>query len=170
MPYHLVQRGNNRQACFFAEEDYRLYLSLLKDYSQRYGVNVHAYVLMTNHYHLLATPSNEDSISRMMQCLGSRYAYYMNKQYRRSGTMWEGRHKSSVVDKQNYLLKCYRYIELNPVRANMVAQPEEYLWSSYSTNAWGDHSDWLVAHEGYRELGRSHSERCTAYRELSVGF
>ena len=105
VPYHLVQRGNNREVCFFAEDDYRLYLGLLKDYSQRYGVAVHAYVLMTNHIHLLATPESKDSLSRLMQCLGSRYAYFMNKHYRRSGTVWEGRHKSSAVDEQNYLLK-----------------------------------------------------------------
>ena len=103
---------------------------------RRYEVQLHAYVLMTNHVHFLMTPLVEDGISRVMKVVGSRYAYYMNKTYRRPGTVWEGRHKASAVQVQDYLLKCYRYIELNPVAANMVARPEEYQWSSYGSNAW----------------------------------
>ena len=168
-PYHIVQRGNNREACFYAEDDYWLYLELLQDYSARYGVQVHAYVLMTNHYHLLLTPESEDSISRLMKAQGSRYAFYMNKKYKRSGTVWEGRHKSSVVDADAYLLKCYRYIELNPVRACMVNMPEEYRWSSYTVNAWGDENQWLTPHPVYLQLGHHVEERCCAYRELFRG-
>jgi len=166
MPYHIVQRGNNREACFYCDEDYQLYLELLQDYSQRYDVQIHAYVLMTNHYHLLATPKEPDSISRMMKAQGSRYAFYTNKRHKRSGTVWEGRHKSSVVDQTAYLLKCYRYIELNPVRANMVEMPEEYRWSSYGVNAWGDYSSWLKPHIEFKKLGQLEEERCYAYCEL----
>ena len=166
LPYHLVQRGNNREACFYGDLDYQLYLELLQEYGQRYGVYVHAYVLMTNHVHLLMTPDSEDSISRLMKALGSRYAFYMNKRYRRTGTMWEGRHKSNVVDAEAYLLKCYRYIELNPVRAGMVEMPEEYRWSSYCVNAWGDKNEWLTPHSTYLAINNDKEKRCFAYREL----
>lgn len=166
MPYHIVQRGNNREACFYCDDDYQLYLELLGDYSDRYKVSVHAYILMTNHIHLLVTPAYADSVSRMMQSLASRYAFFMNKLHKRSGTVWEGRHKSSVVDAADYLLKCYRYIELNPVRANMVSRPEEYRWSSYGVNAWGDKSNYLSHHSEYLNLGTDSEERCLAYREL----
>lgn len=166
MPYHIIQRGNNREACFFNLTDYQFYLDLLVRISARYEVYVHAYVLMTNHIHLLATPSETDGISRMTRVVGSRYAQYVNKRYRRTGTMWEGRHKSSLIDSENYLLKCYRYIEMNPVRANMVERPEEYRWSSYHSNAWGDVSEIVTPHSEYLALGRSVETRCRSYREL----
>lgn len=126
LPYHLVQRGNNRKACFFDSADREHYLDLLSQTSQLYGVAIHAYVLMTNRIHLLLTPEQSESISRLTRVVGSRYAQYVNKKYSRTGTLWEGRHKSSPVDTQTYLLKCYRYIELNPVRARMVDKPDEY--------------------------------------------
>ena len=121
LPFHIVQRGNNRDATFFAEQDYHFYLECLYDASIRYGVAIHAYVLMTNHVHLLMTPELETSISLVMQSIGRRYVQYVNKEYRRTGTLWERRHKESLVDGDNYLLTCSRYIELNPVSANMVA-------------------------------------------------
>ena len=136
--YHIVQRGNNREACFFDPDDYQRYLEFLVESLHRYDVSLHAYVLMTNHIHLLMTPKNKEGISRVMKVVGSRYAQYMNKKYNRTGTLWEGRHKPSVIDSQTYLFTCYRYIELNPVAAGMVARPEEYQWSSYGVNAWGD--------------------------------
>lgn len=126
-PCHVIQRGNNRKASFFSAQDYQFYLECLYDACQRYGVKVHAYVLMTNHVHLLLTPKREDSISLTMQSIGRRYVQYINKEYRRTGTLWESRHKASLVDEDNYLLTCMRYIELNPVRTNMVEQP---LWLS----------------------------------------
>lgn len=166
MPYHVVQRGNNREACFFAIEDYQYYLELLAQLLPKYGAQLHSYVLMTNHIHLLITPLEIDSISRLTQVLGSRYAHYINKTYKRTGTLWEGRHKSSAVDSEKYLLKCYRYIELNPVTANMVVRPEEYRWSSYGVNAWGDDPKIVTFHDEYLRLGSEVSERCRAYREL----
>ncbi len=164
-PYHIVQRGNNREACFIEPENYQYYLELWKDNARLYGVAVHAYCLMTNHIHFLVTPENEDSVSRAISVIGSRYAWYFNKTYKRSGTVWEGRHKSSLVQSNRYFLTCCRYIEMNPVVAGMVRKPEEYRWSSYRVNAWGSQSE-LTQHDEYLGLGFSPEERCHAYREL----
>ncbi len=164
-PYHIVQRGNNREACFIESDNYRYYLELWTECSQRYGVDVHAYCLMTNHIHFLLTPQEKDSISRVMRVVGSRYAYYFNRRYGRTGTMWEGRHKSSLVQTDRYFLICSRYIELNPVVAGMVNKPEQYRWSSYLVNAWGGESN-LTPHDEYLKLGRDSKIRCHAYREL----
>ena len=164
-PYHIVQRGNNREACFIEPENYQYYLALWKEVSMRYGVLVHAYCLMTNHVHFLVTPEHDDSISRTTKVVGSRYAQYINKQYDRTGTLWEGRHHSSLIQTEKYLLICYRYIELNPVTANMVKKPEEYYWSSYGSNAWGDES-WITPHTEYIQMGQTQDERCYHYREL----
>jgi len=165
LPYHVVQRGNNREACFIEPENYQFYLELWQQLSRRYGVEVHAYCLMTNHIHFLATPTSESALSDTMKVVGSRYACYINKSYRRTGTLWEGRHRSSLVQSERYLLTCMRYIELNPVRAGMVSRPEEYRWSSYHVNGWGDES-WLTHHDEYRRLGDSQEARCHAYREI----
>jgi len=164
-PYHIVQRGNNRDACFIEPENYQFYLELWKEASKRYGVSVHAYCLMTNHIHVLATPDEKTSLSNTMKVVGSRYAQYINKKYKRTGTLWEGRHRSSLVQTEKYFLTCCRYIELNPVVAGMVERPEEYKWSSYHCNAWGDES-WLIAHEEYIRLGSTNEERYINYRSL----
>ena len=164
-PYHIVQRGNNREACFIEPDNYQFYLELWKECSQRYGVEVHAYCLMTNHVHFLVTPEKSDSISRTTRVVGSRYAYYFNKLYKRTGTVWEGRHKSSLVQSDQYFLTCSRYIELNPVVAGMVVKPEQYKWSSYLINAWGGMSS-LTPHDEYLKLGSDSKTRCYAYREL----
>ncbi|MHB8474175.1 MAG: transposase [Gammaproteobacteria bacterium] len=168
LPYHIVQRGNNREACFIEPENYQYHLELWRQMAGRYGVSVHAYCLMTNHVHFLATPLSKDSLSNAMRVVGSRYAQYVNLRYQRTGTLWEGRHRASLVQTDRYLLCCYRYIELNPVRAAMVMRPEEYRWSSYGSNAWGD-AGWLVPHEEYLRLGASDTARCSAYRELFRG-
>jgi putative transposase len=165
LPYHVVQRGNNREPCFIETENYQFYLELWESLSRRYGVSVHGYCLMTNHIHFLVTPHKKSSISNTMRVVGSRYAQYINKMYQRTGTLWEGRHRSSLVQSNRYLLTCMRYIELNPVRAGMVERPEEYLWSSYGTNAWGDCS-WLTPHAEYLVLGKGLVERQRAYRDL----
>lgn len=120
MPCHVVQRGINRDATFYSDDDYLFYLTCLDDGMKRYRVAVHAFVLMTNHVHLLMTPNDNEGISRLMQSIGRRYVQYVNKTYRRTGTLWESRHKASLVQEEQYLLKCYRYIELNPVRAEIV--------------------------------------------------
>ena len=165
LPYHLVQRGNNREACFIEPENYQFYLELWREVTRRYGLAVHAYCLMTNHVHFLVTPERGDAVSNTMKVVGSRYAQYVNLRYKRTGTLWEGRHRASLVQTECYLLCCYRYIELNPVRAGMVARPDEYRWSSYGCNAWGD-AGWLRPHEEYTRLGGTADARCYAYREL----
>jgi putative transposase len=165
LPYHIVQRGNNREACFIEEENYRFYLELWEQVSRQKSVAVHAYCLMTNHIHFLVTPKEQSSISETMKIVGSRYAQYINKRYSRTGTLWEGRHRSSLVQEGRYLLTCYRYIENNPVRAGMVSRPEEYCWSSYGSNAWGD-AHWISPHYEYLQLGQNQEEICYAYREL----
>ncbi len=137
MPCHVIQRGNNRQVCFYADEDYLFYKECLLDACKRYHVVTHAYVLMTNHVHLLMTPEDADGISAVMQSVGRRYVQYINKMYCRSGTLWEGRYKASIVSAEDYLLACYRYIEMNPVVASMVEHPGDYRWSSYRANSAG---------------------------------
>lgn len=123
---------------------------------------------MTNHIHFLATPSTETSLSNTMKVVGSRYAQYINRKYKRTGTLWEGGHRASLVQQDRYFLTCCRYIELNPVRATMVSRPEEYRWSSYGANAWGDTS-WIVPHQEYLRLDDNQERRCHAYRELFKG-
>jgi putative transposase len=166
IPCHIIQRGNNREACFFTEDDYLYYLYQLGDACRRYKVQLHAYVLMTNHTHLLMTPSEETGISRVMQSLGRRYVQYINKTYRRTGTLWESRHKSSLVQADDYLLACYRYIELNPVRAAMVTHPADYVWSSYRANAYGKGNRYLTVHPLYLGLGTTSISREKTYRAL----
>lgn len=132
--HHIIQRGNNRSACFFSAEDYRFYLESVAAGAARYHCAIHAYVLMTNHVHLLATPRESEGLSLMMRYLGSRYVRYVNSVYKRSGTLWGGRYKSSVIDSERSLLSCCRYIEFNPVRAGILAAPSDYpllkLWRS----------------------------------------
>ena len=166
VPSHVVQRGNHRNTCFFATDDYDFYLVCLGEACRRYTVSLHAYVLMTNHVHLLMTPSTPEGISRVMQLLGNRYVQYVNRTYRRTGTLWEGRHKSSLVDAERYLLSCYRYIELNPVRARMISHPADYRWSSYQHHANGQENPLIIDHETFLRLGRSVAERQHAYRAL----
>jgi len=166
MPHHVIQRGNNRPICFFSDENYHAYLDYLHTACQRYGVALHAYVLMTNHSHLLMTPECRDGISQVMQSLGRGYVQHVNKQLKRSGTLWEGRHKSSLIDADDYLLACYRYIELNPVRAAMVDHPGDYPWSSYRANAYGTPNSKIMTHPLYDALATSPKIRQRVYREL----
>jgi len=129
IPWHIIQRGNNRSACFYSDQDYLRYLDTLKEQAVKYGCQIHAYVLMINHVHLLLTPEKEQSASLFMKHLGQRYVQYINRTYKRSGTLWEGRFRSCLTQSEDYVLACYRYIELNPVRANMVGHPRNYPWS-----------------------------------------
>lgn len=166
IPQHIIQRGHNREPCFLAEQDYRRYLEDLQTSAEKYLCRIHAYVLMTNHVHLLVTPTQEQGIAEMMQSLGRRYVYYINRTYRRSGTLWEGRYKASLIDSDAYLLTCMRYIELNPLRAQMVNHPGEYRWSSYAANAQGRTDTLLSYHPLYIALGLTVNDRQQAYREL----
>lgn len=166
LPVHVVQRGNNRAPIFFDERDYRAYMKWLKAAAEKYGCEVHAYVLMTNHVHLLVTPEDETGVSRMMQYIGRYYVPYINHTYGRTGTLWEGRYKSSLVDADGYFLTCSRYIELNPVRAAMVSHPREYVWSSYAVNAEGKVDTLVKPHPLYTSLGANEKARQQAYEAL----
>lgn len=166
VPQHVIQRGNNREPCFYGDEDYSRYLGDLREAAERNHCRVHAYVLMTNHAHLLVTPMQEYGVTHMMQALGRKFVRYINHSYRRTGTLWEGRYKSSLIDSEAYLLTCMRYIELNPVRAGMVNHPGDYRWSSYAANAYGRADPILTPHPLYQQLGTD-TEKCQhAYREL----
>ena len=166
IPWHIIQRGNNRSACFYAEADYRRYLRDLGEQAGKYGCRIHAYCLMTNHVHLLVTPALVESAGLMMKHLGQRYVQYINRTYRRTGTLWEGRFRSCLAQDDTYVLACYRYIELNPVRAGMVAHPAEYSWSSYRCNGQGQQNTLLTPHQQYLALGQSMEERHSRYRGL----
>lgn len=167
--HHVIQRGNNRDACFYVEADYKAYLAFLKDAAVKYEVVIHAFVLMTNHVHLLVTPANAEGVSRMMQAQGRKYVQYFNHTHGRTGTLWEGRYKSTLVDSEPYLLTVYRYIELNPVRAEMVTHARDYPWSSYRHNALGKEIQLITPHRQYRLLGKTGEERQQAYRALFRG-
>lgn len=166
VPVHIIQRGNDRKVCFGSDEDMVAYIHWLKDYAKKYVVDIHAWVLMTNHVHLLCTPQQEGGVSSMIQSLGRRYVRYFNHQYRRTGTLWEGRFKSCLVQSESYLLEVYRYIELNPVRAAMVDDPGDYSWSSYQVNALGKVSDLCTPHEEYQRLAKTKPTRLKRYRYL----
>jgi len=166
IPLHIIQRGNNRQVCFYTDRDYVVYLDKLHQYSLTLEVDVHSFVLMTNHVHLLLTPRTEQGASNLLQALGRYYVLYINSTYARTGTLWEGRFKASLINSLEYLLTVSRYIELNPVRANMVQDPAEYPWSSYRFNAMGKPIKLLKPHQIYLSLGNTEQERQKAYRSL----
>ena len=166
VPQHIIQRGINRQACFISDKDFASYAYWLDQSARQYQVAIHAWVFMTNHVHILATPQTEQGVSRMMQATGRHYVRYFNHSYGRTGTLWEGRFKSCLVDVEDYLLACHRYIELNPVRAGMVAVPEDYTWSSYKANGFGKQMRLWTPHRVYLELGVTMRERAVAYRGL----
>jgi putative transposase len=165
-PHHIILRGNNRQPIFAGSSDYEKLLGLLDDYSKQFRVAIHAYVLMSNHLHLLATPASDDGVPQLMQALGRSYVRYFNNRQGRTGTLWEGRYKSTLIQAERYLLACMVYIDLNPVRAGMVGDPADYPWSSH-LHYIGRRSDRLITpHPLYWELGNTPFARDAAYREL----
>ena len=166
IPWHIIQRGNNRAVSFNAEADYQFYLHYLKEFADKFGCQIHAYVLMTNHVHLLLTPDKADSAALLMKHLGQRYVQHFNRTYQRSGTLWEGRFRSCLTQTEDYVLACYRYIELNPVRASMVMKPQDYRWSSYHANGLGRANALITPHDQYQRLARNDNERRQAYRAL----
>ncbi len=163
---HIVQRGHSCEPVFFENDDYQAYLGWLKEAADRYCCDIHAYVLMSNHIHILATPREKQSISRMMQYVGRRYVPYINQTYGTSGSLWEGRFKASLISDEDYLLTCMRYIELNPLRASMVKSPGYYRWSSYRHNAQGKDDATVTEHPLYTAMGRTKATRCENYKSL----
>jgi len=166
VPVHIIQRGHDCQPVFFCDDDYWRYLHDLKLASGNSGCAVHAYVLMTNHVHIVATPNTETSLGDMMRSLGARYVRFINLRYKRRGTLWEGRFRSAIIQSDAYLLTCYRYVELNPVRAHMVTHPAAYPWSSYHHNALGKVNELVQAHDVYLRLGSECLARQARYRAL----
>jgi len=169
IPWHIIQRGNNRSACFYKNSDYTCYLNVLAEQAEKYDCLVHAWCLMTNHVHLLLTPARNDSAALLMKHLGQRYVQYVNRTYRRTGTLWEGRFRSCLVQQSRYVLACYRYIEMNPVRAGMVDHPARYRWSSYRINARNETVHWCTPHADYLALGADADSQQVNYRRLFVG-
>ena len=165
-PLHIIQRGNNRAPTFLSPEDCIHYLCLLGEAAAENGLEIHAHVLMSNHVHLLATPRDSESVPRTMQALGRSYVLRFNRKYGRTGTLWEGRYRATVVDTECYLLTCQKYIEENPPRAGMVDDPAAYRWSSYRANALGDTEPLLTPHPVYIGLGQNRESRLAAYRQL----
>ncbi len=166
---HLIQRGNNRGACFFEEADYRLYRDLAAQAARDHGVAVHAYVLMTNHVHLLVSSPDPDGASRLMKQLGERYARRVNRAHCRTGTLWEGRFRSCLVEEDSYFLACCRYIEMNPVRALMTDAPAGYPWSSHLANAEARADALVTPHPLVLALGADAAARSAGYRALFDG-
>jgi putative transposase len=165
-PHHVILRGNNRQAIFSCPADYQTLLDLIEEHAGKSGVAVHAYVLMSNHVHLLVTPEAADSLPRMMQAVGRRYVRYFNDRQGRSGTLWEGRYRSTPIQTETYLLACMAYIDLNPVRAGLVAEARDYPWSSHGHYV-GLRSDRLITpHPLVWTLGNTPFAREAAYAEM----
>jgi putative transposase len=165
-PHHVIQRGNNRQAIFAVASDYQTMLDLLDENAKKFGVAIHAYVLMSNHFHLLVTPQTMDGLPQMMQAVGRRYVRYFNDIHKRSGTLWEGRYKSTLIQTEPYLLTCMAYIDLNPVRGGLVTQARDYPWSSHEHYT-GQRIDRLITpHALVWELGNTPFAREAAYAEL----
>ena len=165
-PHHIIQRGNNRQAICSGPADYELLLSLIDEHARKQQVAIHAYVLMSNHFHLLATPETAEGIPQMMQAVGRRYVRTYNLRHARTGTLWEGRYKSTLIQAERYLLACMVYIDLNPVRAGMVAEPANYPWSSYQHYSGRKVDKLITPHPLYWELGNTPFAREQAYTEL----
>ena len=165
-PQHVIQRGNNRTPIFLRTQDYEFFLDCLYHGRGKYGGEIHAYVLMTNHIHMLMTPDKPHTIPKILQSAGRRYVRYFNDTYERTGTLWEGRYRATIIDSAHYLLSCYRYIELNPVRAGLVSHPGSYRWSSYRCHARGEYNRLITDHDLYFALGITEHERQSAYRAL----
>jgi putative transposase len=165
-PVHLVVRGNNKQDIFTTEGDRVFFHRCLAEVTRRFGLAVHAYVFMTNHVHLVATGDRADAPAKVIQCMGRRYVSYYNYLHGRTGTLWEGRYRSCLVETDRYLLACHRYVELNPVRAGMVAVPGRYPWSSFACNARGMPDDLVTPHSLYMGLGWTDEARRAAYQSL----
>ena len=166
IPVHVIQRGNNRQRCFYEPQDRGFYLFHLGRTLAKAGCALHAYCLMTNHVHLLLTANSADGCAALMKHLGQLHTQYVNRTYGRTGSLWEGRFRSCLVQAEDYVLACYRYIEMNPVRANLAAHPGDYPWSSYAANAEGACDGLITPHDEYRRLSPSDSDRTGHYREL----
>jgi putative transposase len=164
-PYHVILRGNNRSDIFYNDKDRRFFIECLKKSKGKTASKIYSYCLMTNHAHFIIEPSRDNGLAEMMQSLGRRYVQYVNSRYKRTGTLWEGRYRSALVDKDGYLAVCSRYIELNPVRAKIVKFPDEYRWSSFRSKTTGNAEDFLDMDPAYLDMGKTDEERRSNYRK-----
>ena len=165
-PQHIILQGGDGQIIFQQEQDYQYFHDCLEAAAYNYSLKVHAYVLMPDHVHVLATPGNKDSVSRVVQSIGRNYVQYFNECYGGIGTLWEGRYRATVVDPRHYLLTCSRYIELNPVRNQLVDKPQDYPWSSYAHNALAQTDEMITAAGEYQKLGSTERECAREYKKL----
>ncbi|MBL4827423.1 MAG: transposase [Spongiibacteraceae bacterium] len=165
IPQHIIQKGHNNLPCFFDESDYLFYLESLKIAADQYKVEVHAYALLSNSVQLIATPRISNAIASMMQSLGRRYVQYINHRYQRSGTLWSGRYKSSLIDSEAYLLSCYRYVELQPLYQGITDSPEKYRWTSFHHHTQTKPNHLIYDHRLYHALGENKEDRANHYRE-----
>lgn len=166
---HVFQRGHNRSVIFDEASDYDHFVALMRHSARRYGTDVHAFALMSNHYHLIATPSHAKALPKTMKAIDCGYTKYYNHKHGRMGTLWNARYRSKLIQDEGYWLTCLRYVELNPLRAHLVRTPAEYRWTSYRVHAFGAFNDWLVPHRVYLQLGETPSERQAAYRAICSG-
>ena len=169
MPYHIIQRGNNRQDIFFSDTDYKFFLEELGEAKDKHPCHIYGYCLMTNHFHLLVEPKEKKNISLLMKLLGAKYVRYVNKFHGRTGTLWEGRFKCSLIQAEPYFMACLRYIEMNPVRAGMVDSPELYRWSSFRFRGFGEKNTVLNLDPWYNDLAHNEKERQLKYRQFFQG-
>jgi putative transposase len=168
-PHHVIQRGNDRQAIVRDDADRERLLALWQEHAQTFKVSIHAYVIMDNHFHLLLTPETDGGLPQMMQAVGRAYVRYFNLRHQRTGTLWEGRYRSNLIESERYLLACMVYIELNPVRAGMVQQPADFKWSSHRHCIGQVSTPWLTPHALFWGLGNTPFAREAAYVELALG-
>ena len=166
IPYHIIQRGNNRNPIFFSDEDYLFFLEVLREAKTKHPCLIYSYCLMANHFHLLVEPQEKENVSFLMKLLGAKYVHYVNRTYKRTGTLWEGRFRCSLIDEELYFLSCLHYIEMNPLRAGIVTSPELYRWSSYRFRALGKKSPILDLDPWYNSLGSNETERQLKYRQF----
>lgn len=164
--YHVVQRGNNKNPIFFREKDYLIFLDILREAKSKHPCHIYAYCLMINHFHLLVKPKDKENISLLLKFLGAKYVRYINKTYNRTGTLWEGRFKCSIIDREQYFWNCLRYVDTNPIRAGLVKLPEEYTWSSCAFRVLGKYDSILDLDPWYESLGRDVLERQLRYRQF----
>ncbi|ROS00052.1 putative transposase [Sinobacterium caligoides] len=166
IPQHIVQAGHNNFPCFFCDDDYLFFLQSLRAASDQYSVDVHAYTLLPNMIQIIATPRVPNGVSSMMQSLGRRYVQYINHRYKRSGTLWSGRYRSSVIDSERFLLSCYRYVELRALHLGLVKELKDFKWSSFAHHSGAKRDSVIVDHSLYLALGRNRNERCNNYNDL----
>ena len=170
IPQHVVQRGYNRQTCFHDVADHATFYMYLARFSEQFGLDIHAWVLMNNHVHLLLTPRSENALAPFMEAVSEHYARYFSRKYAHKDQLWEPRHHACLVETEPYFLYCQRYIEMNPVMANRVSHPDSFQWSSYGNHARGMKTKFHTPHDCYLALAEAPALRQLRYQEFVAGL